>query len=54
MMAKGDPVDIQREMRWPNRTGRGVKVDFKPQEEDSDYSDDEGLMPAGATYTLDP
>ena len=48
-MASGDPVDIQREHRWPNRTGltgtRGVKVQFQPWEEDSDYSDEEGLTP---------
>jgi len=35
-MASGDPVDLQREKRWPNRTGdtaplapKGVKVKFK-------------------------
>ncbi|KAF5387708.1 hypothetical protein D9615_000493 [Tricholomella constricta] len=43
-MAAGDPVDIQREKRWPNRTGQGVKVDFNPHEENSDYSDEEGLV----------
>ncbi|KAG5648977.1 hypothetical protein DXG03_000326 [Asterophora parasitica] len=43
-MAGGDPVDIQREKRWPNRTSQGVKVDFKPHEEDSDFSDEEGLV----------
>jgi len=48
-MASGDPVDLQREKRWPNRTGdaapqapKGVKVEFKPWEEDSDFSDQEG------------
>ncbi|RDB22845.1 putative nucleolar protein C2C4.08 [Hypsizygus marmoreus] len=50
-MASGDPVDIQREKRWPNRTGdRGVKVEFKPYEEDSDYSDEEGLVPPSSKY----
>jgi hypothetical protein len=44
-MAAGDPVDIQREKRWPNHTAQGVKVDFKPHEEDSDFSDEEGLVP---------
>lgn len=47
-MVSGDPVDIQREKRWPNRTGQsnqGVKVQFKPWEEDSDYSDVEGIAP---------
>ena len=44
-MAGGDPVDTQREARWPNRTSQGVKVEFKPYEEDSDYSDEEGVVP---------
>lgn len=51
-MASGDPVDMQREQRWPsNRTGEtpaqqpsGVKVQFLPHEENSDYSDTEGMM----------
>ncbi|KAJ7904609.1 hypothetical protein B0H14DRAFT_2663635 [Mycena olivaceomarginata] len=48
-MASGEPLDTQREIRWPNRTGpagtdSGVKVQFEPYEEDSDYSDQEGLM----------
>ncbi|KAG1892368.1 hypothetical protein F4604DRAFT_1565189 [Suillus subluteus] len=53
-MASGDPLDMQREKRWPNRTGNtayptapqtgaGVKVKFEPWEEDSDYSDTEGV-----------
>jgi hypothetical protein len=50
-MASGDPVDIQREKRWPNHTtttaSRGPKVEFAPWEEDSDYSDQEGLIPPG-------
>jgi hypothetical protein len=50
-MAAGDPIDIQREVRWPNRTGlHGVKVAFKPYEEDSDYSDEEGTVPPIAGY----
>ena len=44
-MAEGDAVDIQREKRWPNQTATGVKVELKPWEEDSDYSDEEGLIP---------
>jgi len=45
-MAKGEAVDEQRERRWPNRTGAGsVEVEFKPWEEDSDYSEDEDLGP---------
>ncbi|KAH7914204.1 hypothetical protein BJ138DRAFT_1110783 [Hygrophoropsis aurantiaca] len=56
-MASGDPLDIQREKRWPRQTGTGVngavngsqvgtgvKVDFKPWEEDSDFSDQEGAF----------
>jgi hypothetical protein len=43
-MAGGDPVDIQREKRWPNHTTQGVKVAFKPYEEDSDHSDMEGVV----------
>jgi hypothetical protein len=46
-MASGDPLDIQREKRWPNRTGtagsHGVQVQFQPWEENSDYSDQEGV-----------
>jgi hypothetical protein len=62
-MASGDPVDLQREKRWPNRTGegtphapKGVKVEFKPWEEDSDFSDQEGMVgyePAGGMRSLD-
>lgn len=54
-MASGGPLDMQREKRWPNRTGNtypsapqtgaGVKVRFNPWEEDSDYSDMEGFGP---------
>ena len=48
-MASGDPLDIQREARWPNRTEatgtRGPKVQFQPWEEDSEYSDQEGIAP---------
>lgn len=45
-MAEGDPIDIQREKRWPNQTATsGVKVELKPWEEDSDYSDEEGVIP---------
>ncbi|KAK0191075.1 hypothetical protein F5146DRAFT_1103253 [Armillaria mellea] len=38
LMATGDPLDTQREQRWPNHTGPrgGVKVEFTPEEEDSD------------------
>lgn len=53
-MASGDPIDMQREKRWPNRTtnsttgiqqtGSGVKVDFEAWEEDEDFSDQEGIF----------
>ncbi|KAK0498666.1 hypothetical protein EDD18DRAFT_1158624 [Armillaria luteobubalina] len=38
VMATGDPLDAQREQRWPNHIGPrgGVKVEFTPEEEDSD------------------
>ncbi|PPQ77435.1 hypothetical protein CVT25_011017 [Psilocybe cyanescens] len=54
-MAKGDPVDIQREKRWPNQTPAGVKVELKPWQEDSDYSDEEGIIPppSGYKFTTD-
>ncbi len=45
-MAQGESVDEQRERRWPNRTNSGtVEVEFKPWEEDSDYSEEEELGP---------
>jgi hypothetical protein len=44
-MAGGDPVDIQRENRWPNHTTQGVKVEFKPHEDGSDCSDEEMIAP---------
>ncbi|KAI0375610.1 hypothetical protein BV20DRAFT_959607 [Pilatotrama ljubarskyi] len=44
-MASGDPVDQQREQRWPKRTeDNQPKVEFKDWEEDSDFSDMEGVM----------
>lgn len=48
-MASGNQLDAQREERWPNQThanqkGTSVKVEFKPWEEDSDYSDMEGAF----------
>ncbi|KAJ7764971.1 hypothetical protein DFH07DRAFT_810985 [Mycena maculata] len=56
-VASGEPLDTQRELRWPNRTGEpanntGVKVKFEAYEEDSDYSDQEGVMgPATSVLT---
>ncbi|KAF8974470.1 hypothetical protein BDZ97DRAFT_25748 [Flammula alnicola] len=49
-MADGDPVDIQREKRWPQQTPAGVKVELKPWQEDSDYSDEEGVLPPVPGY----
>ncbi|KAF8138415.1 hypothetical protein EV363DRAFT_1313880 [Boletus edulis] len=52
-MASGDPIDMQREKRWPSRTsnntgtpqtGTGVKVNFDAWEEDEDFSDQEGIF----------
>ena len=52
-MASGDPIDMQREKRWPNRTvtntatpqaGTGVKVNFDAWDEDEDFSDQEGIF----------
>lgn len=52
-MASGDPIDMQREKRWPNRTanntgtpqtGAGVRVNFDAWEEDDDFSDQEGVF----------
>ncbi|KAH0839875.1 hypothetical protein J3R83DRAFT_826 [Lanmaoa asiatica] len=52
-MASGDPIDMQREKRWPNRTGSntgapqstgGVTVNFDAWEEDDDFSDQEGIF----------
>ncbi|KAJ3538717.1 hypothetical protein NM688_g6478 [Phlebia brevispora] len=45
-MASGEPCDAQRERRWPSRSSvTEPKVNFEPWEEDSDYSDTEGLFP---------
>jgi len=44
-MASGDPVDMQREKRWPSGEVDGFKVIFKPWEEDDDFSDQEGVVP---------
>jgi hypothetical protein len=44
-MISGEPLDKQRDIRWPNQTGPDLQVKRQPWEEDSDYSDEEGLMP---------
>ncbi|EGO01874.1 hypothetical protein SERLA73DRAFT_150940 [Serpula lacrymans var. lacrymans S7.3] len=62
-MASGDPLDIQREKRWPNRTdtansingshvGAGVKVQFQAWEDEDDFSDQEGLFASYSGYNL--
>ncbi|KAJ7638907.1 hypothetical protein FB45DRAFT_904238 [Roridomyces roridus] len=46
-MAGGEPLDMQREQRWPNRTGlpeAKLQVKFEDYEEYSDYEDQEGVM----------
>ncbi|EJD01095.1 uncharacterized protein FOMMEDRAFT_141811 [Fomitiporia mediterranea MF3/22] len=55
-MAIGNQIDVQREDRWPNQTegtaetGTSFKVNHKPWDLDSDYSDLEGAFgrPANA------
>ncbi|EIN10455.1 hypothetical protein PUNSTDRAFT_112307 [Punctularia strigosozonata HHB-11173 SS5] len=52
-MASGDPLDAQREKRWPKHTEApsaqggpgGLRVQFKPHEESGDASDMEGVAP---------
>jgi hypothetical protein len=50
-MASGDPIDAQREHRWPDHLAMPLpgasgtlEVKHQPWEEDSDYSDTEGLL----------
>lgn len=51
----GDPVDMQREKRWPGQTDnaapgvRGVRVRFDENGDDSDLSDTEGVL-GGVAY----
>lgn len=55
-MAEGDPLDMQREERWPNQTKTGVQVEIKPWQEDEDYSDEEGIfgfIPANQNTTTE-
>ncbi|PSS05408.1 hypothetical protein PHLCEN_2v3897 [Hermanssonia centrifuga] len=55
-MASGDPIDVQREKRWPNHaSATEPKVVFQPWEEDSDFSDMEGVVPnSGNIRMIDP
>ncbi|TRM67718.1 hypothetical protein BD626DRAFT_449731 [Schizophyllum amplum] len=54
-MASGEQLDIQRERRWPNRTGeteeRSVKVQFREDELDPDCEDTQAVLDSlGAGY----
>ena len=56
-MAAGDPVDQQRDQRWPNRTADAQpRVQFHDWEEESDVSDMEGIFgfPRGSTQHMIP
>ncbi|KAF7292403.1 hypothetical protein HMN09_01224400 [Mycena chlorophos] len=41
-MVGGEPLDVLREKMWPNQAS-GLAVQFRPYEEDPDYSDQEGV-----------
>jgi len=43
-MASGLPLDAQRESRWPNQTNPAIEVEWKPWQEESDFSDTEGVF----------
>ncbi len=43
-MASGDPIDQQREQRWPGRTNDKPKIEFEEWEEDSEFDDMEGIF----------
>jgi len=43
-MASGSPLDTQRELRWPNQTKPSIEVEWKPWQEESDFSDTEGIF----------
>ncbi|KAI0774246.1 hypothetical protein C8Q74DRAFT_1269130 [Fomes fomentarius] len=43
-MASGDPIDQQREQRWPGRTSDKPKIEFEEWEEDSEFDDMEGIF----------
>lgn len=54
-MASGDPIDAQKEKRWPDRLGvSGPKVEFKPSDENSDLEDDEEEVKASQVRVVDP
>ena len=43
-MAGGQPLDMQREARWPGQTNPAIEVEWKPWQDDSDVSDTEGML----------
>lgn len=53
-MASGDPIDAQREKRWPDRLSvAGPKVEFKPSGENSDLEDEDEIK-ATQVRAIDP
>jgi hypothetical protein len=51
-MARGEPLDMQRETRWPNQTNPDIEVEWKPWQDDSDFSDTEGIFnPHGPVHS---
>ncbi|CAL1700743.1 unnamed protein product [Somion occarium] len=54
-MASGDPIDAQREKRWPERlSATQPKVVFKPTDEDSDLTDGDDVNAIDVRPTDDP
>ncbi|KAJ3506438.1 hypothetical protein NMY22_g17250 [Coprinellus aureogranulatus] len=54
-MAEGGQVDKQREERWPNQTtGSSLRVQVKPNEDDSDYESDDDGAAVGPVLGYDP
>jgi len=45
-MASGNSIDLQRQDRWPTQNQAGAVTLKAPEEEDSDASDEEGIMNA--------
>lgn len=43
-MAGGGPLDMQRDLRWPNQTNSNIEVEWMPWQDDSDFSDTEGIF----------
>lgn len=49
-MARGEPLDVQRETRWPNQTTAAIEVAWKPWQDGSDFSDTEGIFDSSGSY----